>query len=54
MSLTRAEWEKMWRDATIIEETAQKFLKSPPTKQTILYKIREIKKQIESVIGQQR
>lgn len=52
MSLTRAEWEEMWKSAKIIEEVSQKFLKSPPTKQTILYEIRKIKAQIESVVGQ--
>ena len=51
MSLTREEWEEMWKHAKNIENAAG-FLKAPPTKQTILWEIRKIKDQIQQVIGQ--
>lgn len=51
MSLTRAQWEEMWKHAKNIEHAAG-FLKSPPTKQTILYEVKRIKDLIEEVIGQ--
>ena len=51
MSLTREEWCKMWESIKRIEINAR-LLKSPPTKQNILYEVQNIKKQIQSVIGQ--
>lgn len=51
MSLTREEWIKMWDSIKAIEFNANK-LKSPPTRQKILWEVVQIKKQIESVIGQ--
>ena len=51
MSLTREQWEEMWRHAKNIENAAG-FLKSPPTKQTILYEVKLIKDLIQKVIGQ--
>lgn len=51
MSLTRAQWEEMWKHAKNIEHAAS-FLKSPPTKQTIQWEIQKIKELIQEVIGQ--
>jgi hypothetical protein len=51
MSLTRQQWIELWNHVCNIEHAA-KFLKSPPTKQTILWEVKKIKEMIESVIGQ--
>lgn len=51
MSLTREQWIEMWDSAKKIEVNANK-LKSPPTKQVILYEVKKIKEQIQEVIGQ--
>lgn len=51
MSLTREEWCKMWESVKRIEFNAGR-LKSPPTKQIIIWEVQKIKKQIQSVIGQ--
>lgn len=50
-SLNRLEWEAMWFSIKIIEDNASR-LKSPPTRQRILWEVNKIKKQIQSVIGQ--
>jgi len=50
-SLTRDDWAKMWESIKTIELQANK-LKSPPTRQKILWEVQFIKNQIQEVIGQ--
>lgn len=49
--MTRADWEEMWNHVCNIEHAA-KFLKSPPTKQTILWEVQKIKELIQNVVEQ--
>ncbi len=51
MSLTRNQWEEMWRSIKLIE-TITKNLNSPKRREVILDEVKFIKDQIQSVIGQ--
>lgn len=51
MSLSRDDWAKMWQYIKVIEANA-KMLKSPPTRQNILYEVKNIKELIQKVVGQ--
>lgn len=49
--MIKREWEEIWNHVCNIEHAA-KFLKSPPTKQTILWEVQKIKELIQNVVGQ--
>ena len=42
--------KEIWRLADSIQTTAQKFLKSPPTKQTIIYEAGKIKREVDLLL----
>lgn len=53
MSLTRDEWLEMWNDVKAIERTVQFCSEMPRGQRAIVItKIKRVKEQIQSVIGQ--
>jgi hypothetical protein len=49
--MTREQWKEIWKSIKVIEEST-KFLKPGQVKWTILYEVKKMKEQIQSIIGQ--
>lgn len=53
MSLTREQWEEVWRSIKEIEKDARSLKVSTWQRESILEEVKFIKEKIESVVGQQ-